>query len=290
MTQTTVLLDGLAFGEGPRWHDNKLWLSDMHGHRVLNVDLDGHVETVVEVPTWPSGLGWLPDGRLLIVSMTDRRLLRLDPDGLKVVADLSELATYLCNDMVVDDQGRAYIGNFGFDLQVQPLTAKPAELVLVMPDGTARLAAGDLAFPNGTVITPDGKTLIVAETFASRLTAFDIGPDGSLSGRRTWAQFDELGFDLTGGRVHPDGICLDAEGSIWAASPSTNEVLRVCEGGRITDRLQGSQLPFACMLGGPSRRTLFVLTAQTHNPGEARTRACGRVEMIEVDVPGAGLP
>lgn len=278
--ETTVLLDGLVFGESPRWHDGKLWFSDMHAHRVMTVDLKGKAETVIEVPGQPSGLGWLPDGRLLVVSMTDRRLLRLDPDGLAEVADLRELASYHCNDMVVDRLGRAYIGNFGFDLIVQqPFT--PAEIVLVTPDGDARVVADDLAFPNGTVITPDGHTLIVAETYGACLTAFQIEPDGSLTRRHLWAQLEQ---------VVPDGICLDAGGAIWVASPGSGEVLRVREGGEVSHHIRVSTQAFACMLGGPQRRTLFVLTAETMHPDEARDKASSRVEIAEVDVPGAGLP
>ena len=278
--ETTVLLDGLMFGEGPRWHQRKLWFSDIQARQVMTVDLEGKAETVVEVPGQPSGLGWLPDGRLLVVSMADRRLLRLDSEGLAEVADLSKLASCHCNDMVVDQQGRAYIGNFGFDLIAQQPFA-PAEIILVTPDGDARIVAEDIAFPNGTVITPDGRTLIVGETWAARLTAFDIEPDGSLTRRRLWAQLE---------RAVPDGICLDADGAIWVASPVSAEVLRVREGGEVTHRVKVSTQAYACMLGGPERRTLFILTAETSHPGEARRKASGRIEIVEVDVPGAGLP
>ena len=288
--ETVVLVDGLDFPEGPRWRDGKLWFSDMEAGRVMTVDLDGNTETVVEVPGQPSGLGWLPDGRLLIVSMLDQRLLRLDPGGLVEVADLGDLASFHCNDMVVDQQGRAYIGNFGFDVFAQE-PPKPAELVLVTPGGDARVVADKLAFPNGTVIAPDGRTLIVAESFAARLTAFDIEPDGSLTGRRTWAQFDDLGFgsqtDPEQERDTPDGICLDAEGAIWVALPSgSGEVLRVVEGGEITHRVKIETQPFAVMLGGPDRRTLFVCTSIL---GE-KPSGSGRIETIKVDVPGAGFP
>lgn len=276
--ETSVLLDGLMFGEGPRWHDGKLWFSDMHAHRVMTVNLDGKTETVAEVPGQPSGLGWLPDGRLLVVSMIDRRLLRLDPDGLTEVADLRELASYHCNDMVVDRQGRAYIGNFGFDFTTQQPFA-PAEIILVTPDGNARVVADEMAFPNGSVITPDEHTLIVGETYGARLTAFDIEPDGSLTGRRLWAQLE---------RAVPDGICLDTDGAIWVASPVSAEVLRVRQGGEVTHRIKVSTQAYACMLGGPERRTLFVLTAETTNPDEARAKKSGRVEIVEVDIPGAG--
>lgn len=204
LLETKILVDGLVFPESPRWHNGKLWFSDMHGHWVMTVDSNGNTEKIVEVPGQPSGLGWLPDGRLLVVSMTDRRLLRLDPDGLTEIADLRQLASSHCNDMVVDQQGRAYIGNFGFGMIEQEPFAL-AEIVLVTPDGDARVVAEEMAFPNGSVITPDGRTLIVAETFGPRLTAFDIEPDGSLTGRRIWAEIEQ---------AFPDGICLDAENAI----------------------------------------------------------------------------
>jgi len=280
VSETTVLLDNLFFPEGPRWHDGKLWFSDMHAHQVMTVDLDGNAGTIVEVPGWPSGLGWLPDGRLLVVSMTDRRLLRLDSGGLTEVANLWGLASFHCNDMVVDKQGRAYIGNFGFDEAAKaPFT--PAEIVMVTPEGQASVVADNMAFPNGTVITPDGSTLIVGETYGACLTAFDIESDGSLTGRRTWANLE---------KAVPDGICLDAEGAIWVASPISSEVLRVREGGQVTSRIKVATQAYACMLGGPERRTLFILTAESSNPDEVMARATGRIEFVEVDVPGAGLP
>jgi len=275
-----VLLDGLFFPEGPRWHDGALWFSDMHGHWVTTVGLDGRAHRIVEVPAAPSGLGWLPDGRLLVVSMEDRRLLRLDPDGLTEVADLSRFATFHCNDMVVDAQGRAYVGNFGFDLYAGvPHVA--TVITLVLPNGEMRIAAEGLQFPNGTVITPDGKTLIVGESFGPRLTAFDVAGDGSLSNRREWAPMHS---------AVPDGICLDAEGAIWVASPISAEVLRIVEGGTVTHRVPVSKEAFACMLGGPQRRHLFICTATSGDPRVCRERRDGRIEVIEVDVPGAGLP
>jgi sugar lactone lactonase YvrE len=281
MKTDSVLLDGLAFPEAPRWHEGRLWLSDFYKHRVIRVGLDGNAETIVQVPGQPSGLGWLPDGRLLIVSMTDRRLLRLDPSGLTVVADLWELAPFHCNDMVVDRHGRAYIGNFGFDLGANE-PVKPTVLILVTPDGQARAVADDLLFPNGSVITPDGLTLIVGETFGARLTAFTIAPDGSLTNRRLWAKLN--------GAV-PDGICLDAEGALWVASPRSAEVLRVLEGGEVTHRVGMGDQPVACMLGGLDRRTLFILASRVvFDPEKACALQCGRIETLHVDVPGAGLP
>jgi sugar lactone lactonase YvrE len=276
----TVLVEGLRFPEGPRWHDGRLWCSDQHDRRVLAIGTDGSVETVVEVPGCPSGLGWLPDGRLLVVSMHDRRLLRLDPDGLTVVADLSAFATWHCNDMVVDSAGRAYVGNFGFDLDgdADPVTAV---MVRVDPDGTSRVAAGDLRFPNGTVITPDGMTLIVGESYGGCLTAFDVDTDGGLSGRRLWAQ-------LVG--AVPDGICLDADGAIWSACPLTGRVLRVREGGEVTDEVRVTRKgAYACMLGGADRRTLFVCAADANDPAATGDRR-GAIETVTVEVPGAGLP
>jgi sugar lactone lactonase YvrE len=280
MAMPDVLLDGLYFPEGPRWHDGKLWFSDMHGHRVIKLGLDGKAETVVEVPAAPSGLGWLPDGRLLVVSMEDRRLLRLDPSGLTEVADLSSIATFYCNDMVVDAQGRAYVGNFGFDLH-GGATPGPAAIALVLPDGRSRVAADDMLFPNGTVLTPDGRTLIVGESYGARLTAFDVDADGSLRNRRVWATLDS---------AVPDGICLDAEGAIWVASPISAEVLRVRQGGAVTHRIGVEKQAFACMLGGPQRRHLFICTATSGDPKVAREKRDGRIEVVEVDVPGAGLP
>jgi sugar lactone lactonase YvrE len=278
--RTQVLKDGLVFPECPRWHQGRLWFSDIHAHQVMALDMPGGIETIVEVPTQPTGLGWLPDGRLLVVSATDRRLLRLEPDGLVEHANLWELASFHCNDMVVDSLGRAYVGNFGFDLLNNKPFA-PGEIVLVNPDGTARVAAEGLAFPNGSVITPDGRSLVVAETLASRLTAYDIEPDGSLSGRRVWAEVEGM---------MPDGTCLDAEGAIWIASPVKGEVLRVREGGKIEDTVKVSTQAYACMLGGPDRCTLFVLTDETLDPDEARAKRSGRIETLRVEVPGAGLP
>jgi sugar lactone lactonase YvrE len=281
MTNTTeVLLDGLAFPEGPRWHDGRLWFSDMHAGTVQSVDASGNSEVIVEVPNSPSGLGWLPDGRLLVVSMIDRRLLRLDPDGLTEVADLSELASCHCNDMVVDAQGRAYVGNFGFDLH-EHATQANAEVILVTPDGRSRVVADEMQFPNGSVITPDGATLIVGETFGMRLTAFDIEADGSLSGRRTWAQLD---------KIMPDGICLDAEGAIWVASPISHAVFRIALGGEILQRIPLETQSFACMLGGPDGRTLHICTAESSDPEACTAKRSGRIEIVEVDVPRAGLP
>ena len=281
MTPPEILLDGLIFFEGPRWYDGKLWFSDMFAGQVRTVDLSGNTEVVAEVAERPSGLGFLPDGRLLIVSMQNRQLLRLDRTGLTSVADLSSLAVGSPNDMVVDTHGRAYIGHFGYDLfgGEEP---RPASLLLVTPDGQVHEVADGLEFPNGTVISPDGKSLIVAETFGRRLTAFSIADDGGLSERRVFAQFDE---------ETPDGICLDARGGVWVSSFESGEFVRVEDGGTITERIPvPGKRAVACALGGPQRRTLFLLTAETTLEDLAQGQSIGRVETVQVDTPGAGLP
>jgi sugar lactone lactonase YvrE len=277
---TTVLVEGLRFPEGPRWHDGRLWFSDQHDGVVRAVGLDGAQEDVLPVPEGPSGLGWDPQGRMLVVSMRDRRLLRVDGDVVQELADLSEIAPFHCNDMVVDSVGRAYVGNFGFDLDARA-TPCATVLALVQPDGSVEVAAEDMRFPNGTVITPDGGTLVIGESMAGWLTAFTVGDEGRLSDRRLWAQLD--------GAV-PDGICLDAEGAIWSACPLTGRVLRVREGGEVLDVVEVDRRgAYACMLGGPDRTTLLICTADHSDPAKTGDRR-GAIEVCEVDVPGAGLP
>jgi sugar lactone lactonase YvrE len=277
----TPFLDRLAFPESPRWHAGALWFSDFYTQQVQRLGLDGQREMVVKVPGQPSGLGWDPDGRMLVVSMNDRRLLRLEGAALVEVADLSGLADFHCNDMVVDVKGRAYIGNFGFDLAARE-TPRTTGLILVQPEGRARRVAEDLHFPNGTVITPDGRTLIIAETFAARLTAFDIADDGTLSGRRVWAEVE---------KTSPDGICLDAEGAIWMASPTSREVIRVREGGEVTNRIATPGQAVACMLGGADRRTLFVLSGKVKlTPEQSLEELSGMIYSMQVTVPGVGWP
>ncbi|HEV7526926.1 MAG TPA: SMP-30/gluconolactonase/LRE family protein [Acidimicrobiia bacterium] len=279
---TTVVLDGLAFPEGPRWHEDRLWFSDQHDKRVVAMSVDGTTESVVDVPQQASGLGWLPDGRMLVVSMLDRKVMRLEAGGVLVEhADLSALAPGACNDMVVDAHGRAYVGNFGFDMYAGE---KPSDtcVIRVDPDGTCSIAADGLGFPNGSVITPDGATLMVGESMAQRISAFDIAPDGTLSNRRVWAQIEHATVD---------GMCLDAENAIWAACPYTGRVMRIREGGEVVDEVKGTHPgAFACMLGGADRRTLYLCTAPTHVPEDARVAHGGRIEAVVVDVPGAGLP
>ena len=279
--QARVVATGVAFGEGPRWHDGALWWSDMHADQVSRLG-EGGVERVCTVPNQPSGLGWLPDGRLLVVSMLDRRVLRQEPDGSLVThADASAVIPKLANDMVVDRHGRAYVGNFGFDLSAGDEVA-PTVLLRADPDGSVHVVADELLFPNGMVLTDDGRTLIVGETWGGRLTAFDVAEDGGLSGRRVWALMTQS--------EAPDGICLDAEGAVWVASPPTKECVRVREGGEVTQRIDVGRGAFACMLGGADRHTLFVCTADSYDPARQRRERNGRIEAFEVAVPGAGLP
>ncbi len=286
MPEPRILLDGLCFPEAPRWHDHRLFFSDMRkNNRVMAVDLDGNVETICEVPASPSGIGWLPDGRMIVVAMTDRRVLRLEADGSLVVhADLVAIARGPLNDMVVDRQGRAYVGNFGFDMFAGAPMA-PAKLAMVHPTGFMRDVAKGLEFPNGAVITPDGKTFIIAESAGRRLTAFDIEVDGSFSNQRVWA-------DCAG--ASPDGICLDADGGVWIASPNRHAFIRFVEGGEETDRIQlpDSKQAIACMLGGGDRKTLFLCTVEATSQqvlsGSDETK--GFIEVVDVAVPGAGWP
>ncbi len=274
-------LQGLAFPESPRWHAGALWFSDFYTHRISRATLDGRLETVAELPGQPSGLGWLPDGRLLAVSMKERQLLRRDA-AWTPVADLAAWSAGPCNDMLVDAQGRAYVGNFGFDLH-QRAPFSPTVMLMVTPAGQVRVVAEDMHFPNGMVLAPDGRTLIVAESYGQRLTAFDVDDDGLLARRRVWAQFE--------GRVGPDGICLDGEGAVWLASPVSREVLRVREGGQVTHRLPTSDQALACMLGGDDRRTLFVCTGRVMvTPEQSRQALSGRIYAARVEVPGAGRP
>ena len=277
-----TLVDGLCFGEGPRWRGDRLWFSDMHAGCVMTVDLQGTLEQVMRIEgDEPSGLGWLPTGELLIVSMQRRQVLRYDGAALTVHADLAQLASFHCNDMVVAADGTAWVGNFGFDLYRQA-SPQAAELIRVDPDGSARIAARDLMFPNGTVITPDGRTLIVGESFGGCLTAFDIDPQRNLVNRRSWAQCPE-------GAV-PDGICLDEAGGIWVASPTSHECLRITEGGTVTDRIDTRVGAFACMLGGPERRTLMMLVAGTSDPQRSASERSGAILTCDVQYAAAGWP
>ena len=284
-----TLMKGLTFGEGPRWHENKFYFSDFYSHKVYSLDLSGKHEVIVEIPNQPSGLGWTPDGTMLIVSMKDRKLMSFKDGLLTERADLTELSGFHCNDMVVDIDGNAFIGNFGFNTY-DGEEIKPTNLILVRPGEEPVLAADNLFFPNGTVITPDNKTLIVGETYAARLTAFDKSEDGSLSNRRIWA---DLKVNAEEGNVPlPDGMCIDEEGAIWVASPSTAEVIRVHEGGMISERIPVQTNAFACMLGGEDRRTLFICTSNGSgvDPEAALREKSGKIEITQVDVPGCGKP
>jgi len=289
-TDTTLdlLVDGIDFGEGPRWHDGRLWYSDFHQHCVYAVASDGSREAMIQTgEERPSGLGWLPDGDLLLVAMTARQVWRVASDGETTVhADLSHLATWHCNDMVVAADGTAYVGNFGFDIEGDRSNPVTATLAIVHPDGTVEAGPDDLSFPNGSVITPDGTTLIVGETFASRMTAFDVEPDGRLSNRRTWAE--------TPG-IRPDGCCLDQAGGIWIANASTDEVVRVEEGGAVTNLLampplDRPQKAYACMLGGDDGRTLHCLTAPGSGAADTIGVRGGAIWTARVEHARAGLP
>lgn len=279
-----VLLEQMAFPEGPRWHDGQLWFSDQHDARILAVNEANEVSIPVpHVPGRPSGLGWDTAGRLLLVSMLDQKLLRWEgtaPDALTEVADLSPFATGPSNDMVVNPAtGHAYIGNFGFDLEADapPTTAS---VVCVAPDGEVWTAIEGACFPNGTVITPDGSTLILAETYGQRLSAYDILSDGTLANPRTWADLQPY---------VPDGICLDAEGAVWFADPLSKGVGRVVEGTGVVDFVPTEQGAYAVALGGSDGRNLYICTADSFKSAETVVARQGRVRMLRVDVPGAGL-
>jgi sugar lactone lactonase YvrE len=289
--EVEVLAEGIYFGEAPRWRDGRLWFSDFYAHAVKSVSMAGDLRTECEIDDQPSGLGWLPDGSMLIVGMTKRRVLRRTVDGaVSVHADLSDVATFHCNDMVVDAEGRAFVGNFGFNLDEEVATRPiedvianhaTAKLACISPSGAVRVAAEEMHFPNGSVITPDGNTLIVAETVGFCLTAFDVNPDGSLSNRRVWAP--------TLPRA-PDGICLDAAGAVWFANPMSAECVRIAEGGEVLEVVDTGQLCFACMLGGDDGRTLFMLTADSADAHTASAAPRGRIVTCRVDVGRAGLP
>ncbi|MQA12071.1 MAG: gluconolactonase [Pseudonocardiaceae bacterium] len=293
--ELTVVLDGYSYLECPRWHDGRLWVSDFYTNQVVANDGRGNTDVVAEVPGQPSGLGFLPDGRALIVSMRDHRILvRSDSGELAEHADLSGAVPAVLNDMVVDDRGRAYVGNFGFDL-MGGAALRYTTLTRVDPDGSVTTVAEDLGFPNGMVILPSG-VLVVAETFAGRLTAFDIREDGGLDNRRGWAQFGEVPRteDVNQAveqlQVAPDGICADAEGAIWVADALHARVIRVREGGEILDEIPTGMGVFACMLGGDDGRTLFLCTAPSFAEHERRPVREAELRAVRVEVPHAGLP
>jgi sugar lactone lactonase YvrE len=277
-----LLVDGIDFAEGPRWHDDRLWYSDFYQRTIFTVTAEGERTAVFSgLDDRPSGLGWLPDGTLVVVFMTGRRLMRDAGDGTLIEhADLSSVAAWYCNDMVVDARGNAYVGNFGFDLEARA-SFETATLALVRPDGTVEPAAADMRFPNGSVVTPDGSTLIVGQSFGGDFVAFTIADDGTLSDRRQWAEIPGTA---------PDGCTLDAAGAIWFSDALTPQVLRVAEGGEVTERVETPAPTFACMLGGHDGRTLFVLCAPGFHADEVAGKAAGAIYTARVDHPHAGLP
>lgn len=295
-TEARVVVRGMSFTECPRWHDGRLWFVDFYTGTVNSVNDDGtDLRRELEVPAQPSGLGWLPDGRLLVVSMKDRTVLRVERDGsIAVHADVSEYVTGHPNDMVVDSAGRAWLGNFGFDLMAGADPA-PADLLRIDPDGAVAVVAEGLCFPNGSVVTADGATLIVDETFGNRISAFDIRPDGSLGPRRDWARFGDLPTGPLGevlGRlaVAPDGCGLDAENHLWVADALGQRVIRVREGGEIVDEVPMGTGAYACMLGGADGRTLFVSCAPDFDEHARSAAREATVRAVRVEVGHAGLP
>lgn len=291
---TSILASDRFFCEGPRWHADRFWFSDFYSSEVLSVGLDGDVRVELTIDDQPSGLGWLPDGRLLVVAMKSRKVLRREHDGMVVThGDLNDIATFHANDMIVDSHGNAYVGNFGFDLDATleelgqdgmlgALMTDPspfvASLVMIDPSGSVFCVAENLVFPNGMVLLDGGSTLVVAQTLGLELTAFDVAPDGTLSGRRPWASL----FFADGTMVAPDGISADAEGGIWVANALENAVVRVVEGGEITNKVATSQTAFACAVGGPEGRHLLVCTAPSSSASHASAAPTGRLELFEL--------
>jgi sugar lactone lactonase YvrE len=281
-----VLLDGLAMPESPRWREGRLWFSNWGADEIVAVDLDGNSAVVGRGPQGQGwAVNWLPDGRMLI---TGNELVRVEPDGSRVRhADLSHISQYGWSEITVDGRGNVYVNAINFDFadfdNVLSSGQALGKIALVTPDGEVREVANEIAFPNGMVVTPDNKTLIVAESFAARLTAFDITEDGTLSNRRIWAE-----------NVGPDGICLDADGCIWASSGAmTNDCARIREGGQVLDRIDLDRSCFATMLGGPDRRTLFMLTAEwrgTEEVDDVINARTGQILVIDAPTPGVGWP
>ncbi|MGW4338559.1 SMP-30/gluconolactonase/LRE family protein [Rhodococcus koreensis] len=294
--EVKVVAEGFSYLEGPRWHHDRLWVSDFYLHEVYAIDGDGRREVMAVVPGQPSGTGWLPDGRLLIVSMKDRRLLALDTDGsLSEYADLSGLSEHKLNDMVVDSHGRAYVGGFGFDLMGGGLLEK-GDLFVVDTDGAVSVAAAGLAFPNGAVILNDS-TLVLSETMGNCLTGFDIASDGSLTNRRAWAEFGAAPTTrsvpemMTEVAVAPDGMTADAEGAVWVADAVNNRVVRVREGGEIVDEISTGALGvYACALGGEGGDTLYMCAAPSFVEHERINTKEAQLLSVRVDVPHAGRP
>jgi sugar lactone lactonase YvrE len=275
---------GLKFTESPRWHDGKLWFLDIHDKRIKTADLGGRLETSVELPFIPNAFGIRRDGSLLVGDAMQRQIHRWDGQALQPLADLSGITTFCLSDGIVDAQDRMYVGDIGYNF-FDPAN-KPVDTCVIAclePDGRARVVAKDLSFPNGIVVTPDGKTLIVGETMGHRLTAFDVQADGSLANRRVYAQLPE--------DVSPDGIALDAEGAVWLANPEGKfGVLRVREGGEIVERVELDTESYAVMLGGAEHRSLFICGSDSHDPAEIAKAPSATLRVVEVEVPGAGVP
>lgn len=292
-----VVADGFTYLEGPRWHNDTLWFVDFYTHGVYRVAAGGNVEKVLHVEQQPSGLGWLPDGRMLVVSMKDRRVLRQEANGDVVVhADIWSKCGGHANDMVVAPNGNAYVGNFGFDL-MGGAGHKDTGLVLVRPDGSSQIVAEGLAFPNGMVITPDQKRLIVNELFGNKISQFDIRADGTLGPRRDFSNFGDLGAEpdlgvrLGKAKIIPDGLALDAEGAVWFADTINRRAVRIAEGGKILDEVNtGTEGVFAVALGGKDGKTLFMCAAPDWDEAARTAAREGRMLATQVDVPHAGTP
>jgi sugar lactone lactonase YvrE len=257
MPEIRTLLNGLAYGESPRWHDDRLWFANWGAEEVIAVDVEGNSEVITRVPSFPFCIDWLPDGRLLIVSGPERLLLRMEADGSLVThADLTGLSDHSFNEIVVDGRGNAFVNGIGFNMMGGE-EFSPGIIGVVRPDGSIREVADGVAFPNGMAVTPDGSTLIVAESYGRKLTAFEIAPDGGLTDRRVWA---DLGDGV------PDGICIDAEGAVWYADVPNERCVRIREGGEVLDKIEVDRGCFACALGGPDNGTLFIMAAEWRGP------------------------
>ncbi|WP_144097449.1 SMP-30/gluconolactonase/LRE family protein [Croceicoccus sediminis] len=276
--QLTVLASDFIFPEGLIWRDGGLWMSDMFGKACFQLSAGGEKQSICSVPNRPSGIGFLPDGTPLVVSMVDRKLMKLVDGGLQVHADLSDVATGEVNDILVDDAGRAYVGNFGYDL-FGGAEAQTANIAMVMPDGSVSIVADDLVFPNGMVLVDGGRTMVVSETFANRLTAYDVDEHGKLSNRRVYVDLGERA---------PDGLCVDKQDGIWVSSFVTGEFLRVTPDGAITDLIAcGDKRAVACALGGEDGRTLYCSTFGGHLEDMVAQKRVGSIETVKVEVPGA---
>ena len=279
MAEPRILMTGVALGESPRWHDGRLWFSDWGAQEVIALAPDGASEVMVRVPSFPFCIDWLPDGRLLGVSGREGLLLVQQPDGsLATYADLTGISRHPWNDIAVDERGNTYVNTIGFDFPGGQFA--PGYVALVTPDGAVRQVAEGLSFPNGMAVTPDNKTLIVAESYGECLTAFDIADDGSLSNRRIWVS--------TPGD-HPDGICLDAEGAVWYADVGSSHCVRVREGGEVLETVALDRGCFACMLGGADRKTLFIVAARFSDAMQGGERT-GQVVAVEAPAPHTGWP